>query len=61
MDWAARGDACVLGAVGGGAAHGIQIVQEIQGRTFAWDGVRGNVLWSADVSEVDKGRTIVRW
>jgi competence protein ComEC len=35
-------------------AHGIQIVQEIQGRTFDWDGVRGEVLWPADVSEVDK-------
>jgi competence protein ComEC len=29
-------------------------VQEIQGRTFDWDGVRGNLLWPADVSEVDK-------
>ena len=35
-------------------ARGIQVVQEIQGRTFDWDGVRGNVLWPADVSEVDK-------
>jgi competence protein ComEC len=35
-------------------ARGVQVVQEIQGRTFDWDGVRGNVLWPADVSEVDK-------
>jgi len=35
-------------------ARGLQIVQEIQGRTFDWDGVRGDVLWPADVSEVDK-------
>jgi competence protein ComEC len=35
-------------------ARGIQVVQEIQGRTFDWDGVRGDVLWPADVSEVDK-------
>ncbi len=35
-------------------ARGVQIVQEIQGRTFDWDGVRGDVLWPADVSEVDK-------
>ena len=32
----------------------IRIVQEIQGRKFDWDGVKGNVLWPADVSEVDK-------
>jgi competence protein ComEC len=35
-------------------ARGVQVVQEIQGRTFDWDGVRGEVLWPADVSEVDK-------
>ncbi|MFZ3218174.1 MAG: ComEC/Rec2 family competence protein [Candidatus Acidiferrales bacterium] len=35
-------------------ARGIRIVQEIQGRTFDWDGVRGSVLWPADISEVDK-------
>jgi competence protein ComEC len=35
-------------------ARGIQVVQEVQGRTFDWDGVRGDVLWPADVSEVDK-------
>src|ERR1700722_4373638 len=35
-------------------ARGIHIVQEIQGRTFDWDGVRGEVLWPADVSEVGK-------
>jgi competence protein ComEC len=35
-------------------ARGVQIVQEIQGRTFDWDGVHGDVLWPADVSEVDK-------
>jgi beta-lactamase superfamily II metal-dependent hydrolase len=35
-------------------ARGVQVVQEIQGRTFGWDGVRGEVLWPADVSEVDK-------
>jgi len=35
-------------------ARGIQIVQEVQGRTFDWDGVRGDVLWPADVSEVEK-------
>jgi competence protein ComEC len=34
-------------------ARGVQIVQEIQGRTFDWDGVRGEVLWPADVLEVD--------
>ncbi len=34
-------------------ARGVQVVQEIQGRTFDWDGVRGDVLWPADVSEVD--------
>jgi competence protein ComEC len=35
-------------------ARGVQVVQEILGRTFDWDGVRGEVLWPADVSEVDK-------
>jgi competence protein ComEC len=35
-------------------ARGIRIVQEIQGRGFDWDGVKGDVLWPADVSEVDK-------
>jgi competence protein ComEC len=35
-------------------ARGVRVVQEIQGRTFDWDGVRGEVLWPADVSEVDK-------
>ncbi|MGB8799144.1 MAG: DNA internalization-related competence protein ComEC/Rec2 [Candidatus Acidiferrales bacterium] len=35
-------------------ARGVRVVQEIQGRTFDWDGVRGDVLWPADVSEVDK-------
>jgi competence protein ComEC len=35
-------------------ARGVQVVQEIQGRKFDWDGVRGEVLWPADVSEVDK-------
>jgi competence protein ComEC len=35
-------------------AHGVQVVLEIQGRNFDWDGVHGNVLWPADVSEVDK-------
>ena len=35
-------------------ASGVQMVQEIQGRTFDWDGVSGEVLWPADVSEVDK-------
>jgi competence protein ComEC len=34
-------------------AHGIRIVEEIQGRTFDRGGVRGDVLWPADVSEVD--------
>lgn len=35
-------------------ARGVRVVQEIQGRKFDWDGVRGDVLWPADVSEVDK-------
>ena len=35
-------------------ARGVQVVQEIQGRTCDWDGMTGNVLWPADVSEVDK-------
>jgi competence protein ComEC len=35
-------------------ARGVQVVQAIQGRAFDWDGVRGDVLWPADVSEVDK-------
>jgi competence protein ComEC len=35
-------------------AHGVKIVQEIQGRTFDWDGVRGEVLGPAGVSQVDK-------
>jgi competence protein ComEC len=35
-------------------ARGVRVVQEIQGRTFDWDGVRGEVLWPADVSQVDK-------
>lgn len=35
-------------------ARGVRVVQQIQGRTFDWDGVRGEVLWPADVSEVDK-------
>ena len=35
-------------------ARGIRIVQEIQGSAFDWDGVKGDVLWPADVSEVDK-------
>jgi len=34
--------------------HGVPIVQEIQGRTLDWDGVHGEVLWPADVSEVGK-------
>ncbi len=35
-------------------ARGIRIVQEIQGSAFDWNGVKGDVLWPADVSEVDK-------
>jgi competence protein ComEC len=35
-------------------ARGVRIVQEVQGRTFDWDGVTGTVLWPADVSEVEK-------
>jgi hypothetical protein len=35
-------------------ARGVQAVQEMQGRAFDWEGVRGEVLWPADVSQVDK-------
>jgi beta-lactamase superfamily II metal-dependent hydrolase len=35
-------------------ARGVQVVQEIQGRAFDWEGVSGEVLWPADVSQVDK-------
>lgn len=35
-------------------ARGIPIVEETQGREFDWDGVKGKVLWPADISAVSK-------
>jgi competence protein ComEC len=35
-------------------ARGVKIVQESEGQQFDWDGVRGDVLWPADISVVTK-------
>ncbi len=35
-------------------ARRIPIVEETQGRQFDWDGVKGKVLWPADISAVSK-------
>ncbi len=35
-------------------ARRISIVEETQGREFDWDGVKGKVLWPADISAVSK-------
>ena len=35
-------------------ARKIPIVEEMQGRAFDWDGVKGTVLWPADISAVSK-------
>lgn len=33
------------------AAHHIQIIHQIQGSNFNWDGITGQILWPADASE----------
>jgi competence protein ComEC len=35
-------------------AHGTRIVQQVRGHDFDWDGVKANVLWPADISQVTK-------
>jgi competence protein ComEC len=35
-------------------ARRISVVEETQGREFDWDGVKGKVLWPADISAVSK-------
>jgi competence protein ComEC len=52
--WVGRDEetAAFLNLLAEARENNISIVREIQGRDFDWDGVKGQVLWPADVSTV---------